>query len=380
MNILYFHPHFTYPGGAGKLVLETGERLAKKGHNVTVLAQCGDKDIIKNYSHINFKFIGGPLPNTVSYWVQFPFLIRKIFKATSDMKIDVIFPHVFPANYWGFLFKKKYPQIPCVWFCHEPSAFVHDYEVIKGLNEPMKALALISSPIMKLLDKYLVKYSDEILTNSMFTSQNIRRIYNRDSLVIYPGVDTSKFKPMGEKENFIFSIGRLTKFKRMDLLLKVMVHLKGKNIHLYLGGDGEEKNNLVSMSKKLEISDNVTFLGKISESQLNYYYSKAKVVIFPTQGEPFGIVPIEAMAAGTPVIAGKEGGVVESVKDGVTGYLIDLENINNLVMKIDNIFKDAYLCDQMSRNSRAHIEGNFTWEITTQKIHDFFVSSMSGNL
>ncbi|MDI9394648.1 MAG: glycosyltransferase family 4 protein [Euryarchaeota archaeon] len=374
MNILYFHPHFTYPGGAGKFVLETGERLAKMGHNVTILAQSGDPEIIKNYSSIKFKFIGGPLPNTISHWVQFPLLMKRVFEATKYMDIDVIFPQVFPANYWGFLFKKKYSGIPCVWFCHEPSAFVHNYEVIYGLNEPMKTLALVSNPIMKQIDKFLMNSSDKILTNSLFSSHNIKRVYNRDSIVIYPGVDISKFKPVERKENYIFSIGRLTKFKRMDLLLKSMVHLKDKNLHLYIGGDGEEKNNLILMSKELGISDSVTFLGKIPESQLNSYYSKAKAVIFPTIGEPFGIVPIEAMASGTPVIAGICGGVVESVKDGVTGYLVDPTDTESLVLKINDLITNPDLCSQMSNNSRAHIEKNFTWDITAKKIHEFFYS------
>ncbi len=376
MNILYFHPHFTYPGGAGKFVLETGERLAKMGHNVTVLAQSGDPKIIKDYPDVKFKFIGGPLPNTISHWVRFPLLMKRIFKVTKDMDIDVIFPQVFPANYWGFLYKREHPEIPCIWYCHEPSAFVHNYEIINGLDEPMKTLTLVSNPIMKQVDKYIVNFADKVLTNSFFSSNNIKRIYNRDSIVVYPGVDISKFKPVEKKENYIFSIGRLTKFKRMDLLLKSMVRLKDKNIHLYIGGDGEEKNNLVSMSKELGIFDDVTFLGKVPESQLNSYYSKAKAVIFPTNGEPFGIVPIEAMASGTPVIAGINGGVVESVIDGVTGYLVDPADTDSLVMKIDEVVTNPDLCNLMSKNARTHVEKNFTWDLTTKKLHEFMTFSM----
>ena len=69
-----------YPGGAGKFVLETGERLAKMGHNVTVLAQSGDEKIIKDYPSIHFRFIGGPLPNTISHWIRFPILMKNIFE------------------------------------------------------------------------------------------------------------------------------------------------------------------------------------------------------------------------------------------------------------------------------------------------------------
>lgn len=378
MNILYFHPHFTYPGGAGKFVLETGERLAKMGHNVTVLAQSGDEAIIGDYPNIEFKFIGGPLPNTISHWLQYPILMKRIFETTKEMDIDVIFPHVFPANYWGFLFKRKYPDIPCVWYCHEPSAFVHNYDIIAGLNEPMKTLAYLSNPLMKLVDKYLVEYSDLILTNSNFTSSNISKIYGKSSIVVYPGVDISKFKPSEEKENFIFSIGRLTKFKRMDLLLRTMTQLKDKDIDLYIGGDGEYKENLIFLANELGISSNVTFLGKLPEDKLNYYYSKSKVVVFPTNKEPFGIVPIEAMAAGTPVIANKSGGVTESVRDGVTGYLVDLNDVHKLAIKIENLFVNNELCSHLSKNARLHIENNFTWDIAANKLNELLLCHEKG--
>lgn len=370
MNILYFHPHFTYPGGAGKFVLETGERLAKKGHKITVLAQSGDEEIIKNFPNINFKFIGGPLPNTISHWIQYPQTMNNIFKATKNMDIDLIFPQTFPSNYWGFLFKRKYPEIPCIWYCHEPSAFVHNFDIIKGLKEPMKTLALVSNPIMKLIDSSLVRYSDIILTNSNFTSHNIKEIYHRDSIVVYPGVDILKFRPSKKKDNFIFTIGRLTKFKKMDLLLKTMIHLN--NTHLYIGGDGEEKDNLISMSKKLGISDKVTFLGKLPDDQLNHYYANAKAVIFPTDREPFGIVPLEAMAAGTPVIATKSGGVTETVIDSVTGYLINPQDTIGFAKKIEEILTKADLCEELSHNSRKHVVNNFTWDIAANKLNDIF--------
>ena len=101
MNILYFHPHFTYPGGAGKFVLETGERLAKMGHNVTVLAQSGDPEIIKDYPDVKFKFIGGPLPNTISHWVQLPLLIKRVFDVTKEIGRASCREHL-GKNYKGY--------------------------------------------------------------------------------------------------------------------------------------------------------------------------------------------------------------------------------------------------------------------------------------
>lgn len=364
MDILYFHPHFTYPGGSGRFVLETGERIAKKGHNVTVIAQSGDESILKDYPHVQFEFVGGPLPNTVAHWASIPDLMKRIYRIRNNLDIDVIFPQVFPANYWGFLFKRKYPEIPCVWYCHEPSAFVHNRDVIMGLKEPMRTFARASNPVMKIVDNRLVKYADHILTNSRFTASNVKRVYNRDPTVVYPGVDIEKLRPCYDKDDFIFTTARLTKFKRIDQMLYAMKDLP--DVKLYIGGDGEEMDNLIMFSKKLGVSDHVTFLGRLTEEQLHYYYSKAKAVIIPAMNEPFGLVPIEAMACGTPVIAMASGGVQETVLDGVTGYLVtgcdDLKTKIRLTLSDDSLSKDLCI------NARKHVEKNFTWDTTSEKL------------
>ena len=181
-------------------------------------------------------------------------------------------------------------------------------------------------------------------------------------------MDISKFKPSENKENFIFTIGRLTKFKRVGLILEVMARLKGEGIHLYIGGDGEERENLVKLAKILGISEDVTFLGKLSESQLNFYYSKAKVVIFPTFNEPFGIVPLESMASGTPVIATNSGGVAETIINEKTGFLVSPDNVDEIIVKVKTLLLNEKLCNQMSKYSREHIESNFSWDATTYKL------------
>lgn len=373
--ILYIQPHFIYPGGSGKFVLETAVRLAEKGLNVGVLALGGDSQIISAYPHIKYFFIGGPLPDTFSHWLTLPHLVRRVDEELSKLRVDILFPQVFPANYWGFLYKRHHKDIPCIWYCHEPSAFVHNPNVILGLKGAIKYAALLSNPFLQLLDRKLVRYADKILANSQYTASMVRKIYQRDADVVYPGVDIEKFRPNWKKEEYIFTIGRLTKLKKIDLLLKALAllkHQRNQEIPLIIGGDGEERPNLMKLTQELGLDKQVRFTGRLLETEVHEYLGKAKVVVFPTTNEPFGLVPLEAMACGTPVIASDSGGPKETVLDGKTGFHFEADDELDLAHRIQILVENDNLLKEMSIASRRHVEQNFSWEKTAQKLYRVF--------
>ena len=371
--ILYMHPHFTYPGGGGKVVLETAERLAQRGLDVGVLTLSADKELIDPYPHIKYFFLGGSLPNTISYWLTYRDLMKRISKVVSEIKVQVLFPDAFPATYWGFLYKRQHRDLPCIWYCHEPSAFVHNLNIITGLKGPIKYAALLSNPLFQLLDRRLVRYADKILVNSQYTAIQVKRIYHRHAEVVYPGVDIQGLKPGQEKEEFIFAIGRLTKFKRIDLILKALRILKqGRNIEvrLVVVGDGVERADLIKLAQKMGLSQQVNFTGRLPYEQVKEYMGKAKAVIFPTTNEPFGLVPLEAMACGTPVIASNSGGAKETTLNGKTGFLFEPDDEFDLARKIDILINNHNLNMEMAVAARKHAVENFSWERTTDRIYD----------
>jgi glycosyltransferase involved in cell wall biosynthesis len=372
--LLYLHPHFTHPGGGSRFVLETAERLAKKGMEPTVLTQSANRKIIKDYNNIKFSFLGGSLPSTISYWLKNFNLSKKIAQKIDKLKPDIIFPQVFPANHWGFIYKKNNKKIKCIWMCQEPSAFIHDKTVIDGLNFPMRWLAKISNPFFKRIDINLVKYADEIITNSRFTSGNVKRIYKRNSIPISGlGVDIKKFKPTKNKENFIFVASRLTKFKKVDVAIKAMKYLKDyKDLNLYIGAGGEEEENLRKLAKDIKVEDKVNFLGWVSQKELSYYYSKAAVVLFMSVNEPCGLVPLEAMASGTPTIATNTGGPKETIIDGKTGFLVKPNNPVAVSNKIKILLENKKMLRRMSRDARKHVEKNFTWDAVVDRLYNVF--------
>ena len=372
--VLFVFPHFTYPGGAGKFVLETADRLAKRGLDTAVLALSGNADIISGYPHIRFHFIGGPLPNTFAHWIGFAGLAKRIEQTISELRADVLFPQVFPANYWSFLYKRSHSDIPCIWYCQEPSAFVHNLTVIMGLKGPIKGAALISNPFFQWLDRKLVSYADKILVNSQYTAGQVKKIYHRPATVVYPGVDIERYTPGQCKEEFVFVIGRLTRFKRIDLALKAIAVAKqrGDRIPLIIGGDGEERANLMKLAQRLKLNDQVQFVGRLSDEELLSYLRRAKFVVFPTTNEPFGLVPVEAMACGTPVIVSDSGGPRETVIQGETGLLFKAGSDVDLADKIQLMWNNGDLINRMSFRARKHAEEKFGWDGVADKLAKIF--------
>ena len=150
---------------------------------------------------------------------------------------------------------------------------------------------------------------------------------------MYPQVDTKRFKISKEIDDYFLMVGRLVPYKRFDLAIKVFNEL---NLPLKIIGDGPEKKRL---QKLAVLNADIEFLGLVSDYKLPSYYSKAKALIFP-QEEDFGIVVVEAMASGRPVIAFRGGGSLETVKEGETGVFFDEQKEESLkkVLKSFNPF------------------------------------------
>lgn len=369
-NFIYLHPHFTLPGGAGGVVLESASRLNPDKYNVWIICIRANSEFKSKYSTLSFIEIGGPLSSSPLFWLTFPWVQYKVHRALNRLLPKIIFPHVLPANWWAFIYKLFHKEAPCLWYCHEPSAFIHSSKWIESILNPfMRICAKLLNPFLKAIDLFLIsKGPDHIVSNSIFSSRLFEKVYHKHITdYIYPGIDLNYFFPRKAKKKYLFMISRLTRFKNVHIAIEAMAKIKHKEYQLIVGGEGEEKNNLIALSKKLNLSDRVRFIGLVPFKDLPRLYAEAKLVLFTSQDEPFGMVPVEALACGTPVIGANSGGLKETIEHNYNGILLDELTPENLANTIDDLLADSDRYRLIQQNARESV-GRFSWEQHVEKL------------
>ncbi len=200
----------------------------------------------------------------------------------------------------------KNPKAKHICYCHSPMRYIWDQQSVyleqSGIFKRWYLKSI--TPFMRRWDIQSSEKVDHFIANSSFVSKRIKRIYNRPSNVIHPPVDLDSFKILKPKENYFILAGQLVSYKRPDIAIEAFNELK---LPLKVIGTGDMVKHLKGIAK-----ENIEFLGFISDQEYQSILSKARALIFPGV-EDFGIVPVEAQAAGTPVIALAEGGALETV-------------------------------------------------------------------
>ncbi|RLA84532.1 MAG: glycosyltransferase family 4 protein [Epsilonproteobacteria bacterium] len=200
-------------------------------------------------------------------------------------------------------------------YCHTPIRYAWDLydEYTSNLKQPKKFLVEKTLEYMRKWDIKTLDRVDCFIANSKFVAERIKRIYGRESTVIYPPVDVDKFSLNTQKENFYLTASRLVPYKKVKLIVEAFSQMSDKK--LVVIGDGEQYKDIEAIAKSCP---NIQVLGFCDDKILSDRMQKAKAFVYAAV-EDFGIVPIEAMACGTPVIALDEGGTAETVVNGING-------------------------------------------------------------
>lgn len=211
-------------------------------------------------------------------------------------------------------------------YCHTPMRYLwgmyHDYRENAGVFTRYAMAPIFHR--LRLWDLASASRVDHFIANSTAVQQRIAKIYRRKADVIHPPVAVETFAP-GIPQDFYLCCSQLVSYKRIDIAIEAFNRLDKK---LVVVGEGEELNRLRKMA-----GPNVKMLGAQSQEKLRELYATCRALVFPGE-EDFGIVPVEAMAAGRPVIAYGRGGVRDTVINGVTGLLYDGADVNGLTAAI----------------------------------------------
>ena len=200
-------------------------------------------------------------------------------------------------------------------YCLTPTRYVWDFETYVEREQVGRAARRLVRPFLGSLQRWeraAADRVDEFVAISREIQARVRRCYGRESVVLYPPVDTKRFAPArnGGHEHYFLIVSRLVPYKRIDLAVRAFNDL---GLPLWIGGDGRDRAGLEAMA-----GPNVRFLGRVPDDELGQLLAHCRAFILPGL-EDFGITPVEAMAAGRPVIAYGGGGALDYVVEGVSG-------------------------------------------------------------
>ena len=196
---------------------------------------------------------------------------------------------------------------------------------------------------MRMWDKKAATRPDYLIANSTHTKNMIKKYYDRDSEVIFPPVDTERFKNSSElpRKGFLIA-GRQTPYKRFDLAVQACTNL---SIPLTVIGDGPENNNLRSIA-----GETINFVKQLNDDDIVKYFVESKAFIFPGLDD-FGIVAVESLSAGTPVIAYKDGGALDYIDAGINGVFFNDQRVESLSDALIDFQKTKFNPDKIRQSS-----------------------------
>lgn len=228
------------------------------------------------------------------------------------------------------------PDALHVCYCHSPMRYIWDhYHVYRnGAGRLARMMMPLMSHKLRIWDVSTAARVDRFVSNSNFIAKRINKFYRRDADVIYPPVSTDEFAIADNVGDHYLIAGEMVGYKRADLAVEAF-NQSGRK--LVVVGDGEIRSEL-----EKKAGDNITFLGRVPFAQLKEQFATCRALVFPGE-EDFGIIPVEVMASGRPVIAYGRGGALDTVIEGKSGVLFDEQTIASLNDAIDRFEADSTL-------------------------------------
>lgn len=222
-------------------------------------------------------------------------------------------------------------------------------------------------------------------------SEGLREFAHRTApgvpiMVIPNGIDVEAFRPAGNGHSGparllkIITVARLIERKGLDLLLEAVSRFSNPEIHLSIVGTGQEESNLKNLASQLKLTGMVEFHGYRSQPDLEKLYNEADLFVLPSMAESFGMVILEAMACGLPVVATNVGGIPEIIGQNENGILVDPGRVESLVEGIRILVSDPGMRARLSANNVAKVKDRFTWNKVAVQYEYLFKAQVDGEI
>jgi len=364
---------YPFVGGVENYVYYLSKEMVKIGHQITVIcaneSNSREEEIINGIKVKRLPYIG-KIANT-NITLKLPFTMLNI-------EFDVVHTHLptpWSADWSAFISRIKKKPLVVTYHNDITGSGIANY-VAKFYN--LTSL------------KFLLKQANRIIvTQSKYidSSPYLNR-YRNEIKVVPIGVDVNKFKPIkvDKNENTIFFLSVLDKFhkyKGLDYLLNALKIVRRDicDVKLIIGGKGELINRYRRIVELLDLKNNVEFHGFIPNEKIVEYYNKCSIFVLPSISsaqEGFGIVLLEALACGTPIVSTDIVGVAEDVKENNAGIIVPPRNPDALADAIIYLLENKDLARKMGENGRRLVEEKYTWKRIaemTEKIYEEVIES-----
>lgn len=361
MKITLVHDYLIDFGGAERVLLALHEMCPKAPIYVSILDKKGlgehwdkFKDAEIKTSWFNY------LPFSSKLISPLRFLLPLIWKSFDLSAYDLIID----SSSWAITrgFKKRQAQVE-ICYCHTPPRYLYGYDTSrrwesKWYRKLIDIYALVVNHFLRIYDFEQAQKVDYFIANSKNVARRIEKFYRRESAVIYPPVEISSFKGQSFKGNYYLAGGRLVAAKNFDLIIKAC---KNVGVPLKIFGSG-----ILAGELKRLAGGGVEFLGKVNDKDLVKYYAGAKAFIVAQKDEDFGMTTVEAQAVGTPVIAYRGGGYLESVVDKKTGLFFNeltIESLANVIKNYDDTYHRSLKAKDCIKQAKKFSKERFKGEV-----------------
>ncbi len=345
------HEWLTIPGGSEQVVMQLLEMFPQAELFTTVYDPTPWPALITERP-VHASFLNR-IPGAVRHYPKLLPLMNRAFRSFDLSGFDL----VLSSNHACAKNVRTPAGALHVCYCHTPMRYAWEEGFLEG-EEVGRVTRLMLPPLLERLrrqDLVGAGGPDVFVANSNHVAERIERYYGRSAEVVHPPVDVEHFLGLSRApRDFYLAFGRVVPYKRVDLAVDACTRL-GRE--LAVAGDGRALQSVRAAAGK-----GTSFLGKVSEAERDELLSGARALLFPGE-EDFGIVPVEAQAAGVPVIAYRVGGASESVLDGRTGVLFDEQSAPALAQAIER-FEGLELDEhELRENARGFGEGRFRAEM-----------------